>query len=211
MYLPEQFRETDVDVMHELIRSFPLATVITFGDRGIEANHIPIVLDREPTPLGCLRGHVARNNMLWREHPADAEALFVFQAENSYITPSWYASKALDGKVVPTWNYACVHARGLLKIIDDPGWLLRQLEQLTAHNETLRSQPWSVSDAPTEYTNKLLAAIVGFEVVITDLQGKWKVSQNRPARDRQSVIAGLEGSGQTAMARLIRERGTGTG
>ncbi len=137
--------------------------------------------------------------------------LLVFQGENSYISPSWYASKAEDGKVVPTWNYVSVHARGRLKIVDDAVWLRAQLEQLTAHNEKSQPQPWSVGDAPADFTEKLMTAIIGFEVVITDLQGKWKVSQNRVAKDQLSVIDGLSHSGQHGMADLVRSRGSTAG
>ena len=137
--------------------------------------------------------------------------LLVFQGENSYISPSWYASKAEDGKVVPTWNYVSVHARGRLKIVDDAVWLRAQLEQLTAHNEKSQPQPWSVGDAPADFTEKLMTAIIGFEVVITDLHVKWKVSQNRVAKDQLSVVDGLSHSGQHGMADLVRSRGSTAG
>ena len=191
MYIPKQFEESSIEVMHELIRSQPLATLVTLGPAGVEANHIPLLLADQPEPCGVLRGHVARANPLWQDHPKGTDVLVIFQGPESYITPSWYASKREDGRVVPTWNFVSVHARGRLLVIDDAKWLRSQLEMLTAHNEKIFDHQWAVSDAPYEYTEKLIDSIIGIEITITDLKGKWKVSQNRPPRDRASVIEGL--------------------
>jgi transcriptional regulator len=192
--------------MHDLIRARPLATVVTFDAQGLIANHLPLHLSVEPAPLGTLRGHVARANKI----PSDVEALIIFHGPDAYITPSWYATKKDTGKVVPTWNYAVVHAYGILRLIDDASWVRTQLELLTDHNEKSFSKPWAVSDAPREYTEKLIEQVVGIEFVITKLSGKWKVSQNQPPQNQASVIEGLENSGQsdaTLIANLVKQRG----
>jgi len=207
MYTPKHFEEPRIEVMHELMRASPLATLVTLSSGGLEANHIPMHLADEPAPLGTLRGHVARANPLWRDFAKDVEVLAIFHGPDSYITPSWYATKMETGKVVPTWNYAVAHAYGTLRVIDDAVWVRAQLEALTTHNEAGFARPWAVSDAPHEYTDKLLAAIVGFEIAITRLTGKWKVSQNQPAQNQASVIEGLGSSGHrdaAQMAELVK-------
>lgn len=204
MYIPKHFEETDVEVLHELIRIKPLATMVTLNAGGLEANHIPFILSTETKPSGTLSGHVARSNPLWQEHPADADVLVIFHGAESYITPSWYASRAESGKVVPTWNYVSVQARGRLRVIHEPDWILSQLESLTAHNEAGFEHPWTVADAPHEFTRKLLDVIVGIEIEITELKGKWKVSQNRSDQDRASVVSGLINAGQPEMAALVK-------
>lgn len=206
MYLPKLFAQPDVATMHALIQAHPLAAVVTLGNDGINANHIPLHLSEEPMPFGSLRGHIARANPLLAEMAEDSEALCIFQGPQTYITPSWYASKRETGKVVPTWNYAVVHAYGLIKLIDDAAWLRRQLEALTADNEAAFDSPWTLDDAPREFIDRLLEQIVGFELVITRLQGKWKVSQNQPQHNQASVVAGLKTSPQAdapAMATLV--------
>lgn len=208
MYIPKNFDEPNTALMHELIRACPLATLITLNAKGIEANHIPLLGFEHPAPFGLLQGHIARSNPLWHEHPQEADVLVVFQGPDTYITPSWYASKAESGKVVPTWNYFSVHARGRLRVIHDAQWLRAQLENLTHHQERAMADPWAVADAPHDFTEKLIQAIVGIEIVITELQGKWKVSQNRTAQDRASVEAGLRQHGHSEMADLVHARGT---
>ena len=207
MYIPEQFEETSIEVMHQLIREKPLATLVTMSSAGLNANHIPLHLEVTPAPFGTLRGHVARANPVWRDIQAGIEALAIFHGPDAYITPGWYATKKDTGKVVPTWNYATVHAYGTLRVVDDAAWVREQLEALTAHNEALFSEPWSVSDAPTDFTDKLIEAVVGIEIVITKLSGKWKVSQNQPPQNQASVAEGLASSDTTdanAMAEIIR-------
>lgn len=208
MYIPTQFEQPDVEVMHELIRNRPLATLVTLGANGINANHIPLHLAEMPEPFGVLRGHIARANPLWRDLAADVETLAIFHGPDAYISPSWYATKQETDKVVPTWNYAVVHAYGTLRIIDDAVWVRAQLEALTQQHEAAFPEPWAVSDAPEDFTEKLLGAVVGIEMVITRLTGKWKVSQNQPLQNQLSVIQGLNGSGQSgavAMAVLIND------
>ncbi len=206
MYIPPQFEQPDIEAMQELIRNRPLATLVTFGSDGINANHIPLHLSPTPEPFGVLRGHIARANPLWRDLASDVETLAIFHGPDAYISPSWYATKQEAGKVVPTWNYTVVHAYGSLCIIDDAVWVLTQLEALTQQNEAAFPEPWAVSDAPEDFTEKLIEAVIGIEMVITRLIGKWKVSQNQPTQNQRSVIQGLNGSGQSeavAMAALV--------
>ena len=208
MYVPTHFEETRVEVMHELVRTHPFATLVTLTAGGLDANHIPLELHPDPTPFGTLRGHVARANPLWRELSGEANALAIFQGPNRYISPTWYPTKSETGKVVPTWNYAVVHAHGPLRVIEERDWLRQLVRRLTDHHEISRSQPWSVSDAPEDYIDKTLDAIVGLEMPIARLIGKWKVSQNRPARDQAGVVDNLLREGDEsskAMADLVRK------
>src|SRR5262245_40110580 len=191
MYVPKQFEESRVEVMHELIHAYPLSTLVSLGSGGLRANHIPLEISAEPLPFGTLRGHVARANPIWRDLSADIEALAIFQGPDAYITPAWYPEKQETGKVVPTWNYAVVHAYGSLRVIDDAEWLRSLVGRLTDQHEAAFDKQWRVSDAPQEYIDKLLGAIIGIEMVITKLIGKWKVSQNRRAADQAGVINGL--------------------
>ena len=207
MYEPAAFKEHRIDVMHALIRAHPLATFVSMTARGMEANHIPMLIDAAPEPLGTLRGHVARSNPLWREFDPATEVLAVFQGPQGYITPSWYPSKGETGKVVPTWNYAVVHASGPLIVHDDAEWLRGLVMRLTESQESRRAQPWRVTGAPDDYINIQLKAIVGIEIPLTRLQGKWKMSQNRIERDRAGVIDALHAEGDAAsreMAALVR-------
>ena len=210
MYLPKHFEETRVEVLHGLVRAHPLGALVTLGAGGLEANHIPFEIDSDPAPFGTLRGHVARANPVWRELSQSADALVIFQGPATYVSPSWYPTKQEGGKVVPTWNYAVVHAYGPLRAVDDPAWLRAFVERLTNRHESGRTAPWHVTDAPADYVDKMVTAIVGIELPVTRLLGKWKTSQNRPARDRAGVVAGLEqdgGDAARAMAALVRETG----
>jgi len=210
MYLPKHFEETRVEVLHGLVRAHPLGALVTLGADGLEANHIPFEIDPDPAPFGTLRGHVARANPVWRELSRGADALAIFQGAATYVSPSWYPTKQEGGKVVPTWNYAVVHAYGPLRAVDDPAWLRAFVERLTNRHESGRTAPWHVTDAPADYVDKMVTAIVGIELPVTRLLGKWKTSQNRPARDRAGVVAGLEqdgGDAARAMAALVRETG----
>jgi transcriptional regulator len=202
VYLPEHFRETDARVLHALIDAHPLGAWVTLGDDGLLVNHLPFLLDPERGPRGTLVGHVARANPVWRSFSTTLESVIVFQGAETYVTPSWYPSKRAHGKVVPTWNYAVVHAHGMPRAIEDPAWLLELVTRLTARHESGRAVPWKVSDAPADYTARLLEAIVGIEIPITRLVGKWKVSQNRPAADRLGVAEGLLGRGDEVSAEM---------
>ncbi len=206
MYIPKQFEESRVEVMHELVRAYPLATLVTHSSNGLNANHIPVHLSLSPAPYGTLRGHIARANPLFGEILEGIETLAIFHGPDSYITPSWYATKKKTGKVVPTWNYAVVHAYGVLRIVDNAPWLRTQLDALTNHSEASFHEPWAVSDAPADHIERIMAAIVGVEIVITKMLGKWKVSQNQPTQNQVSILSGLKSSGlpeSKAMAALV--------
>lgn len=192
MYIPAHFEAPDNEAMYMLMRSYPLATLITLGADGIGANHIPLLLSPEPAPFGSLRGHVARANPLWRDFKPDVEALAIFHGPEAYVSPSWYATKKQHGKVVPTWNYAVVHAYGKLRVKDDPAWIQSQLNELTTEHERKQYRPWAVADAPPEFIEKLVQAVVGIEIEIARLQGKWKMSQNQPPENRAGVADGLK-------------------
>lgn len=209
MYQPPHFREDRLDVQHALIRAQSLGLLITAGPGGLQANPVPFLIDADGSQLGTLRAHVARANPQWHELAAVAECLVVFQGPQTYISPSLYPTKHEHGKVVPTWNYITVHAWGRLQVIDDVSWLRRQVDDLTSHKERSRPAPWSVSDAPEPYVAAQLKGIVGIEIPITRIEGKWKVSQNRPAIDQAGVVAGLRGNDGDAgiMASLVAERG----
>lgn len=207
MYQAGAFREERVDVMHALMRSHRLATLVTVHDGVPEANHLPLLIDPDPSPFGTLRGHVARANPVWRQS-GGREVLAVFQGPQAYVTPSWYPSKRETGQVVPTWNYAVVHAYGPLVVHDDREWLRTLVTRLTDQQEAALPQPWRVDDAPADYLNRMLGAIVGIEIPIDRLVGKWKVSQNRNTADRSGVAEGLGAlydPQARAMADLVRQ------
>ena len=208
MYVPKHFEVTEVRNMHDLMRAFPLATVVTDSSKGMNANHIPMFLMDAPQPYGSLRGHVARLNPVLEDISAKKEALVIFHGPNAYISPSWYATKQEHGKVVPTWNYAVVHAYGQLQVVDDESFLIEQLEALTNAHEAGFDAPWAVADAPAEFTEKLMQSIVGVEMTITRLIGKWKVSQNQPEQNQNSLVEGLTAKNHAdtiAMVGLIKQ------
>lgn len=202
MYLPKHFEESRTEVLQDLLRAHPLATLVTQGPGGLQADHLPMIFDPAAGPHGSLRGHVARANAVWREADTTVEALAIFQGPQHYVSPSWYPSKQADGRVVPTWNYCVVHARGRLRFVEDAAWLRTLVEELTARHEAGRLHPWRLSDAPEEYSTRMLGAIVGVEMQVTQLQGKWKLSQNRSATDRGGVVTGLSREG-SAMAEAM--------
>ena len=191
MYVPKHHEETDVAVLRALIKSHPLGAWVTHSDDELLANHIPFLLDPSRGENGTLVGHVARANPVWQSFSATVNSVVIFQGSEAYITPSWYPSKHAHGKAVPTWNYAVVHAHGLPRAIEDRHWLLQHVTQLTDTHEGTQALPWKVSDAPQEFTERLMDAIVGIEIPIAKLVGKWKVSQNRPEPDKLGVVAGL--------------------
>ncbi|WP_134497254.1 FMN-binding negative transcriptional regulator [Microvirga pakistanensis] len=210
MYQPPHFREDRLDIQHALIRAHPLGLLVTVGTTGLVANPIPFTLDESASPQGTLRAHLSRANPQWRDVDPAQEALVVFQGTETYITPSWYESKRQHGKVVPTWNYAIVQARGPMRIIEDPAWLLTQVTRLTATHEAARPEPWTVGDAPPDFLTAQMKGIVGVEIEIARIEGKWKVSQNRPEADRRGVAAGLRESAtddDRQMAALVEAQG----
>ena len=202
MYLPAHFAEDRAEVLQALMREHPFATLVSKSGDSLAADHLPLQLSAEGT---CLHGHVARANPLWR-NAADSDVLAIFHGPQAYVTPSWYETKRADGKAVPTWNYVVVHARGRLRAIDDPAWLREQLETLVDRHESPLPEPWHIADAPSDYIGKMLAAIVGIEIAISDVSGKWKVSQNQPGVNRAGVVAGLRGQASDdsrAIAELV--------
>ncbi len=202
MYMPEYFRETRTEALHGLIRAYPFATVATPAADGLSANHLPFELVGD-----VLHGHVARGNELVQQD--GTEVLLIFRGPDGYISPNWYPSKHETGREVPTWNYAVVHVHGRLRVIDDVAWLRRLLETLTDHHEAGQPQPWKITDAPEDHIEKSLRAIVGLEVVIDRIEGKFKLSQNHPARNRAGVIAGLcarDGDGDAELAALMAQQ-----
>ncbi len=209
MYLPAHFEQHDPAALAALMREHPLAALVSQSADGITADHLPLEYDAR---AGTLRGHVARANPLWQA--ADGAAvLAIFRGAQAYVTPSWYPGKAVTHKVVPTWNYAVVHAHGTLHAVDDAPWLHALVTRLTQHHEAARAAPWAVDDAPADYVQQMLRAIVGIEIRVTRLVGKWKVSQNRSASDREGVAAGLAADAQAdaqadgaRMAALVRGR-----
>lgn len=206
MYQPSHFEESRPEVLHALLRSHPLATLVTLTAQGLEANHIPLVLRTQGVDRPRLVGHVARANPLWRETDLATPVLAIFQGPQHYISPGWYASKAEHGKVVPTWNYAVVHAKGRLQVHDDAAWIRTQMEELTGQQEARMARPWAVDDAPRDYIDRMVSAVVGIEIPIDSLVGKWKVSQNQPAANQVTVQQGLQGLGTetgAAMAGLV--------
>jgi transcriptional regulator len=205
MYLPRHFREERLDHLHAFIERHPLAALITSTDGRPDANHMPLLLVRQPDRLGTLRGHVARGNPLWRTTAEGSEVLVLFGGADAYVSPSWYATKRATGKVVPTWNYAVVHVRGRIRFFDDPEWLHTLVSSLTDRFEKPRPEPWAVTDAPTDYIQAQLRAIVGLEIEILDITGKFKASQNRPDADRDGVAAGLRETGEAGLDELVRD------
>jgi transcriptional regulator len=210
MYQPAHFSEARPEVLHALVRAHPFGLLVTHDQDGeLNANGIPFVLDPDPAGgPGILRAHVARANPVWKT-AGDGASLVVFQGPQAYVSPAWYPSKAEHGKVVPTWNYVMVQGRGRLRAIEDPAWLHAFVSRLTDRHEQPRAAPWAVSDAPPDYVASLLKAIVGLEMVLTSLTGKWKVTQNRPAADRDGVVRGLrEDAGSEDARALARQVAT---
>ena len=208
MYLPKHFEERDPERLRNFIQRYPLGSLVTATESGLDANHIPFVFADAGSAAGTLHGHIARANPLWRAGVREAAALVIFQGPNSFISPSWYPSKRENARVVPTWNYAVVHVRGVLRFVDDPAWVRSHVEALTREHEGKRDAPWAVTDAPADFIEKMVAAVVGIEISITRLVGKWKLSQNRSMSDRVGVVEGLEREAvrsRKTMAALIRE------
>jgi transcriptional regulator len=208
MYTPPAFREDRIETLHALIVAHPLGTIVTAGPSGLVANLVPFTLDARRGDRGVLRAHLARANEQIAELRNADTALVIFQGPESYITPSWYASKAEHGRVVPTWNYVVVQAWGKPEVIDDLAWLRTQIGELTHAHEDARAKPWHVSDAPDDFIASQMKGIVGLEIPIGRIEGKWKTSQNRPAPDREGVVTGLTAEGlSAAMAELVAARG----
>lgn len=209
MYVPAQFKEDRVPAMHAMIRNCGLATLVTMTADGLVASHVPLLLEPDPAPFGTLRGHLARPNPQARGADPAVQALAIFAGAEGYISPSYYATKRETGKVVPTWNYETVHAYGPIRFFDDADALLDVVTRLTERHEAGRAAPWAVSDAPADFVAGMLRGIVGIEIPIARLEGKVKMSQNRPEADRVGVVSGLAADGAGALADAVR-RATGT-
>lgn len=208
MYVPRHFAESDLGMLRQLVRAHPLGALVTLTPDGPDANHIPFLLHNDPAPYGELHGHFARANPLGHDRSGEIQALVIFGGSEHYVSPNWYPSKKESAKVVPTWNYAVVHAHGRLRFVEDPVWIRAHLEELTGRHEAKRRDPWGLSDAPAEYIEKMMGAIVGLEIQLTGLVGKFKLSQNREDRDRDGVIDGLTQEGTESamvMAALVRQ------
>jgi transcriptional regulator len=198
VYVPSHFREDRVPLLHEAMRRIAFGALVTLGQDGLVASHVPLLIDAEPAPFGTVTGHIARANPQWRSIKPEISALAIFTGPNSYISPAWYPTKQQTGKVVPTWNYVAIHATGKLRFFDDAESLRRIVTRLTDRHEAERTERWQVTDAPEAYIEAMLKAIVGFELKIEQLDGKWKMSQNRPAEDRAGVADGLRQEGGPA-------------
>ena len=207
MYIPKFNAETRVEVLDALMRRHPLAALVTMGTGGLFATHLPVVLHRESETHAVLRGHLARANRQWQEFDAGGQALAIFTGPEHYITPGWYPEKKVSGKVVPTWNYAVVHAYGTLRVIEDAAWLLEHLNTLVDTHEATFEKPWSVADAPADFVAAIAKGIVGLELTVERLEGKWKVSQNQNEPTRVSVadgLAALDTESSLAMRSLVQ-------
>jgi len=206
MYTPQSFKENRLEVLHELIRSNPFGLLVSNGEEGPLATSIPFCLVDNGAQFGMLQAHLARANPHWKTIDGQ-NVLVVFQGADAYISPSWYPSKDEHGKVVPTWNYVMIQARGNVRVIEDPSWLKRQITALTNQQEASRPNPWKVSDAPESYIDAEIKGIVGLEIQINHLEGKWKVSQNRNMQDRKGAAENLFAEGNTEMHDLVRKYG----
>jgi len=209
MYIPRHNEENRVPVMHALMASQPFATLVTMGGSGLFASHLPIVLDPDGSEFGTLNAHISRANTQWRDLVPSVDALAIFAGHHHYISPTWYPETREHGKEVPTWNYVVVHAYGPLKVIEDTHWLRKHVESLTKIHEAASPVPWNVGDAPADFIQSLLHGIVGLELPIRRMEGKWKVSQNRTESERQGVLEGLtrlDTPESRAMKALVEEK-----
>ncbi|WP_323795106.1 FMN-binding negative transcriptional regulator [Nisaea sp.] len=208
MYTPPHFREDDIALLHETIRRIAFGTLVTLGPDGLVASHVPMLLDAEKGTHGTLTGHLAKANIQTKTEASNIEALAIFQGPDAYITPNWYATKQEHGKVVPTWNYVAVHAYGQISFFEDTERLRDQVSRLTDKHEAENAEPWAVNDAPENFVQSHLKGIIGFEIPITRIDGKWKLSQNRPAEDKKGVMSGLDSrdGADAAISSVTRER-----
>ncbi|MGY3865222.1 FMN-binding negative transcriptional regulator [Aeromonas bivalvium] len=205
MYLPPHFEAADPAALHRLIRAHPLGALVTSGEQGLDANHLPFEFDADEGEHGILRAHVARNNPLWQEVKEGQEVLVIFRAVEGYISPNWYPSKQAHHKQVPTWNYAVVHAHGRIRVRDDARFVRRLLATLTRTQEAEEPAPWKMADAPRDYLEAMVQAVVGIEIEITGLVGKFKLSQNKEEGDRLGAVDALQAKGQTALAAAMQQ------
>jgi transcriptional regulator len=205
MYVPTPFQESRIPVLQAFMRQHPFATLVAVVSGAVEAMHVPLLVDPAAGPLGGLRGHVAKANPLWREIVDGAEVLAIFRGADGYVSPGWYPAKREHGRVVPTWNYQVVHARGSVRWVHDPAVLRALVSDLTDQHEAGRANAWSLNDAPDDYVASMLKGIVGFEIRIAILTGKMKLSQNRSQADRAGVVSGLTESADPRSSELAAQ------
>jgi transcriptional regulator len=206
MYLPPLFAEHRTEELHRLVRAHPLGILVTQGPHGLDANHLPFLIDAEPAPPGRLLAHVARANPLWQELRDGAQVLVIFRGAQGYISPNGYPGKAETHRHVPTWNYEAVHAHGWLRVHDDTKFVRGVVARLTREHEASEPVPWKMGDAPADYLDERLRQIVGIEVEVTRLEGKRKLSQNREPRDVDGVVQALEARGRHELAQAMKRR-----
>lgn len=207
MYQPEHFRLDDRDALHDVMRAHPLGQLISAGASGLQANPVPFVLHADDGNQGLLRTHLARPNAQWRDFVDGCDVLVIFQGPQAYVTPSWYAAKKEHGKVVPTWNYVTVQVRGRATAVQEGRWLVRHVNSMSDQQEEPLDHPWAVRDAPEPFITALTRGIVGVEIAITAISGKFKMSQNRPEADRQGVVKGMAAQGAADVAALVSRLG----
>ncbi|KOO04475.1 FMN-binding negative transcriptional regulator [Vibrio nereis] len=208
MYIPRKFRQENIEQLVALMQQYPFATLVTHSNEGIDATHLPVMF-KQVGERFVLKAHIAKANSLWKEVLSGSEVLVIFNGPNCYISPNHYPTKAEHGKAVPTWNYAVAHVKGTISFIHDPDWIHTAIEELTAEHESQSMKPWSMSDAPDEFIQKLLLAVVGVEIEISSITGQWKLSQNQPDVNKQGVIEGLSSLGDPAsqsVASMVREQ-----
>lgn len=205
MYLPSHFAAADPEALHQLVRAHPLGALVTHGEQGLDANPLPFEFDAGEGEHGILRAHVARNNPLWQEVKEGDEVLVIFKAVDGYVSPSWYPSKQAHHQQVPTWNYAVVHAHGRIRVRDDARFVRRLLASLTRVHEAAEPAPWKMADAPRDYIEAMVQAVVGIEIEVSQLVGKFKLSQNKEEGDRLGAVDALQAKGQTALAAAMQQ------
>ena len=203
MYVPDHFSETRLEQLHRLIVEHPFGMLVTTGQGGLDANHLPFHLDPAAGPYGTLHAHVARANSVWKDMRAGCDVLVVFRAEHAYISPTWYPSKHELHEQVPTWNYKVVHAHGQAMVMDDDKFVRGVIARLTRTHEAPQPAPWKMGDAPKDYLDRMVRGIVGIRIEVTSLVGKFKLSQNRELRDRQGAGEALKRQGDTALGQAM--------
>ena len=203
MYIPPAFKDTELASIHETMRGARLASFVTCTASGLVCTPLPLFLDEREGEQGVIYGHLAKANTQWSETPT-CDALAIFNGPDAYVTPSWYQSKKEHGKVVPTWNYITVHVRGHIHWIEDAEWLRAHVGALSETHEAGREQSWSITDAPSSYIDAMVRAIVGFELKISRLEGKYKLSQNRDPADHAGARDGLARDGRGDVAKLMK-------
>jgi transcriptional regulator len=203
MYLPAHFAEPRIEALHRIVRTYPLGMLVTHSAKGIDADHLPFEFDADRGAHGTLVAHVARANPLWSEIGDGAEVMVVFRGAEGYVSPSWYPSKHENHRSVPTWNYEVVHAHGRLRIVDEEKFLRGVVGRLTRRHESTEPRPWKMGEAPRDYMEMMMKAIVGIEVELNRLEGKRKLSQNRDERDAQGVVSALLERGREALSTAV--------